>query len=47
LSTTNGATVTLYAVWTPNPDTPYVVNHWYLDVNGDIDNNNKHTQNLT
>jgi hypothetical protein len=27
----------LTAIWVANIDTPYVVNHWYLDVNGNKD----------
>jgi len=34
LTTTNGETVNLYAVWTPNADTPYVVNHWQQNIDG-------------
>jgi hypothetical protein len=37
----------LKAIWDANPDTPYTVNHWYLDINGNRDNLNKIVENLT
>ena len=37
----------LTAIWVANSDTPYVVNHWYLDVNGNRDDWNKEVENLT
>ena len=35
LTTEDNWTVTLYAVWEANKNTPYTVNHWYLGVNGE------------
>jgi hypothetical protein len=37
----------LKAIWDANPDTPYTVNHWYLDINGNRDDSNKKVENLT
>lgn len=37
LSTTDGDTVTLYARWTANSDTKYVVRHWQQNISGNKD----------
>ena len=46
LTTENWATVTLYAIWDANKNTPYTVNHWYLGVNGER-TSDKITDNLS
>ena len=53
LTSKAGATITLYAKWEPDPNTPYKVQHWQLNVDGDADTHDStnytlaETQNLT
>ena len=47
LTTGNNETVTLYAIWDANKHTPYTVNHWYLNVNGERTTSDKTTEDLS
>ena len=47
LTTTNGGTVNLYAVWTANTNTAYTVKHYQMSLDGTYPTTPTETENLT